>query len=300
MRCVRNGAASEWCYIKRGRISAMMIREAYAMLAERLTRAGVPSPDAESWQLLESVTGVSRTELMVAPRKLSTDEQRQLGEWIGRRGLREPLQLIIGRSHFYGLTLATETGVLIPRPETERLVELTLEAITRIPEPLVLDVGAGSGAIALAVKNERRDARVMATDICADALDLSRRNAHELGLEVELVVSDLLESPAVLEFARRAHVLVSNPPYLPAADRLSPQPEVRWEPEQALYAGEDGLAVFRKLLSQAHEALEPGALMLLELDPRNVYEAEDEADDWQSANVYSDLVGRPRFLALRR
>lgn len=270
------------------------------MLAERLTRAGVPSPDAESWQLLEAVTGTSKTELMIAPRKLDTDEQRRLGEWIGRRGLREPLQLITGRSHFYGLDLAAETGVLIPRPETERLVELTLEAIAAIPDPLVLDVGTGSGAIALAVKSERPDARVMATDISADALDLSRRNAHDLGLEVESLVSDLLASPEVKAFARRAHVLVSNPPYLPEPDRLSPEPEVRWEPEEALYAGEDGLAVFRKLLPQAYEALEPGALMLLELDPRNVYEAEDEADDWQSAKVYSDLVGRPRILALRR
>ncbi|MEX2541066.1 MAG: peptide chain release factor N(5)-glutamine methyltransferase [Trueperaceae bacterium] len=278
----------------------MKVQQAYPMVAERLTRAGVASPEAEAWQLIEAVTGESRGRLLMEPRNLSLAEHRNLGDWTARRELREPLQLILGRAHFYGLGLGLEPGVLIPRPETERLAELALRMLRGVPSPRVLDVGTGAGALALAIKSERPDARVMASDVSAIALAVSARNAAELGLEIEVEGSDLLAAKPVAGFAAEAHALVSNPPYLPDGDRETAQPEVRWDPEGALYAGADGLAVFRRLLSQAASVCSPGTLLLVELDPRNVEAAANEAAGWSSARVHEDLAGRRRFLELRR
>lgn len=278
----------------------MKVQQAYPMVAERLTRAGVASPEAEAWQLIEAATGESRGRLLMEPRDLTVDEHRKLGGWIARRELREPLQRILGRAYFYGLELRLEPGVLIPRPETERLAELTLRVLRGIPSPRVLDVGTGTGALALAIKSERPDAHVMASDVAPTALALCARNAAGLGLEIEVVESDLLAAERVAEFAAEAHALVSNPPYLPAGDRQAAQPEVRWDPEDSLYAGADGLAVFRILLSQAADACPSGALLLVELDPRNVEAAAKEAAGWSSVSMHDDLTGRRRFLELRR
>jgi release factor glutamine methyltransferase len=283
---------------------AVDVQQAYAMLVERLARAGVASPRAESWQLIEAATGGSRGGLLMAPRTLSREERRRLGEWLARRELREPLQRILGRAHFYGLELRVSGGVLIPRPETERLVELTLVHLRGVPSPFVIDIGTGSGAVALAVKNERPDARVVATDCSAEALSVAAGNADDLGLQVELVQADLLEGEEMPRLVRGADVVVSNPPYLPSEDRRHAQPEVRWDPEEALYAGVDGLAVFRRLQAQASALCRSGTLLLLELDPRNVdtaaAEAASEAAGWRSTRIEEDLTGRRRFLILRR
>jgi release factor glutamine methyltransferase len=282
-----------------GEAGPVNVNEAYAMLAARLAQAGVASPEAEAWQLIEEATGSSRGRLLMEPHPLNGEQRRRLGGWLARRELREPLQRILGKAWFYGLELRIEPGVLIPRPETERLVELTLQALRDVASPRILDVGTGSGAVALALKNERPDAVVMASDVTPAALALTARNAGALGLELELAESDLLESERVMEFAAKAHALVSNPPYLPAGDRATAQPEVRWDPEDALYAGEDGLAVFRVLVEQAERVCRQGALLLVELDPRNVDTAATEAEGWSSRTVHEDLAGRRRFLELR-
>lgn len=276
------------------------VREAYAEAVLRLTSAGVASPEAESWQLLEASTGKSRSDLIIGERSLLRDEQRRLGEWLARRELREPLQLILRRAYFYGLEIPVEPGVLIPRPETERLVEITLEALREVPEPRILDVGTGSGAVALALKSERPDALVAASDVDERALGSAGRTAAALNLEVALYPSDLLADPAVEELAGHVDAIVSNPPYLPEGDRLSALPELRWEPTSALYAGDDGLAVFRRLVRQAHTLVSPGALLIVELDPRNAEIARFEAGGWSEAELHADLVGRKRFLLLRR
>lgn len=272
---------------------------AYALLAKRLARAGVASPEADAWQLIEAASGARRSDLLMTPRELSLEERRRLGEWLVRRELREPLQRILARANFYGLELEVGPGVLIPRPETERLVELTLDLLQGVSAPSVVDVGTGSGAVALALKNERRDAHVVATDNSPAALAVAQRNAHLLGLEVELVRADLLEGEQLRLLAGRAQAVVSNPPYLPEADRQHAQAEVGWDPDVALYGGEDGLAVFRRLMGQAFRFCEPGTLLLAELDPRNVDAALEEACAWSEAAVHLDLTGRRRFLALR-
>ena len=192
--------------------------------------------------------------------------------------------------------------MLIPRPETELLVELALARLAGTAAPRIVDVGCGSGAIGLALAHERPDALVTGTDISPAALALAARNAQRLGLRLELLQSDLLTAPAVQKAARAAHLIVSNPPYLPAADVHGAFPEVLAEPAEALYSGPDGLEAFRRLLEQAGGLLQAGAALLVELDPRNVRAAAAAASPrlWLPGSVTADLAGRERFLLLER
>jgi release factor glutamine methyltransferase len=277
------------------------IHELLARAADRLYCAGVPSPAVDATRLLGFVTGLERSELLVTRRALTEAELTQFAALLRRREQREPLQHIVHGTGFYGLELETSPAALIPRPETERLVEIALQRLQGRLRPEVLDVGTGSGAVALAIKAERPDAAVTGSDIAPAALQLARTNAARLGLDVTFIESDLLETEAAARTARRVDLLVSNPPYLPAADRLAAQPEVAFDPALALYAGPDGLDVFRRLQRQAFELLRPGAQLLLELDPRNVRLAatEAEAQGWTGSEVLRDLAERERFLLLQ-
>lgn len=275
----------------------MTVSEARALAVRRLREAGVDSPEPEAVALLEAATGLARRELLLLPeRPLQEEERLRLLDALRRRAEREPLQHILGRAPFYGLELDVEPGVLVPRPETERLVELALAWLEGRDAPRVLDVGTGSGAVALAVKAERPDAEVLASDVSPAALALTRRNAERLGLSVRVRRSDLLADGETAAFAARCDALLANLPYLPVADRAALQPEARRDPESALFAGEDGLELARRLLEQAYRLLPSGALLVLELDPRNVRLALAAARAWRSASVACDLAGRERFL----
>lgn len=279
----------------------MTLAEALKMAVARLERAGLPSAGAEASALLEALLELSRSDLLLSRgRPLSAAQEAELERWLARREAGEPLQHILGVSHFYGLTLRVTPDVLIPRPETERLVELGLSVLAGTTRPKVLDVGTGSGAVALAVKAERPDAEVRATDLSAAALSVASANAARLGLDIRFVRADLLALPDVQAFAREVALLISNPPYLPEADRAWLSPEVRRDPLEALFSGRDGLAHFRTLSAQALPLLQPGAVCLLELDPRNVTQAHAESGAWAEASVYPDLTGRERFLLLKR
>jgi release factor glutamine methyltransferase len=268
-----------------------------------LNDAGLESPVVEAYLMLEHLLGASRTKLMLERHRVLTPaEEEMLKEWLKRRARREPLQHILGVVHFYGLELRVTPDVLVPRPETERLVELGLQAIRDIRNPKVLDVGTGSGAIALAIKHERPDAMVMGSDVSQAALDVARDNAQGLGLELKLEHSDLLENPLVVVFAQNVDLLISNPPYLPETDQTQVSPEVQADPATALYSGPDGLEHFRRLEHSAWALLHSGAVLLVELDPRNVQGAFDTAakNGWGEGRTLADLVGRERFLWLRR
>lgn len=270
-------------------------------IAQRLEGAGVESARAEANALLGHLLGLSHAELWLRRGRTLTPRQLQrLDAWVSRRERREPLQHILGMAHFYGLALRVTEQVLIPRPETERLVELALENLKTVRRPKVLDVGTGGGAIALALKAERPDAVVLATDVSLAALEVAQQNAAQLGLDVRFAHSNLLGAPEVRTFARSAHLLVSNPPYLPESDRNLLSPEVRADPETALFAGPDGLGLFRILERQAYGLLQGGAHMFVELDPRNVTDASLFARGWSEKALHADLVGRTRFLQLRR
>lgn len=279
----------------------MNISEALEFTKTRLETAGIESAGAETITMLSGLLNMSRTELLLARgRFLTLVQERTLYEWLERRAEREPLQHILGHAHFYGLELLVTPHALIPRPETERLVELGLGALRSLSKPKVLDIGTGSGAVALALKHERPDVVIVATDISLEALGVARENADRLSLDVELQHSNLLENADVAAFAREADLLLSNPPYLPEGDRDSIAPEVQADPPDALFSGEDGLHHFRRLEHSAHELLKPGAVMVVELDPRNVAVAFDEARGWRVKRLETDLTERERFLWLER
>ena len=179
---------------------------------------------------------------------------------LARRVAGEPVAYLVGRREFYGLDLAVAPGVLIPRPDTELLVDLALERIRHLPAPRVLDAGTGSGAIALAIKAQCPQARVMALDRSERALAIARDNARRLGLEVAFIASNWLDAVRAHEF----DCIVSNPPYIRAADPHLGQGDLRFEPLSALASGTDGLDALRTLCAEAPAHLETGGWLLCE------------------------------------
>ncbi len=305
-------------------MASRTVPEAHTAAAKQLAAAGVPSPEADAWRLLEAATGWSRSALLLNGAKPLDDAAvERLTLLVERRAARVPLQHILGSADFYGLELAVDGRVLVPRPETERLVELVLHELARqdsarhdsarhdsarhalarsagsTPQ-LMIDVGTGSGAVALAVKAERPGTQVVGTDISEDALTVARGNAARLGLEVGFARSDLLREEAVAALARRAAVLAANLPYLPETDRGSLQPEAAADPPGALFAADGGLALAARLAEQAWSTLPRGAVLALELDPRNVRGLAVRLGGWEDVRVEQDLAGRERFLVARR
>jgi release factor glutamine methyltransferase len=219
-----------------------------------LEASGCDTPRLDAELLLASVLDVGRAALIASPgRELEPDEARAFMDLAGRRRSREPVAYILGTKGFRTIDLAVDPRVLIPRPETEFVVEAALG----LPQGArVVDVGTGSGAIALALKTERPDLRAVATDVSAGALEVARRNAERLGLDVDFLQTDLLDGVGPVD------AVVSNPPYVATTDPLPPE-IARYEPKEALYAGTDGLDVIRRLVAAAEGipfiALEVGA-----------------------------------------
>lgn len=269
-------------------------------LRESLREAGIASPEAEAAWLLEAATGLSRAEqVLESGRVLDEDETERLQGWLMRRVKREPLQLVLGVAPFMGLEVQVRPGVLVPRPETERLVELVLASVREKANPRLHDVGTGTGAIALALAAARPDARVTASDIDPTAVLVAGSNAMALGLPLEVWSSDLLTAPEVAQVVAKADVLVANLPYLPESDRGRLPPELDFEPDAALYAGEDGLDLAWALAQEAAQLLRPGATVWWEVDPRNVDELSSRLRSqgvWRELQTFPDLAGRVRFV----
>jgi release factor glutamine methyltransferase len=220
-----------------------VIREALSAAADGLGAAGIEDPRLDVELLLCEATGWDRAHLAANPEaEIPPPAARQFAETVRRRLRREPLAYILGRKGFRRIELAVDPRALIPRPETEMLVELALELRPRT----VLDVGTGSGAIALAIADELPDCEVIATDTSAAALEVARANADRLGLaeRVELLEGMLPPGPAEFD------LVLANLPYVSEAEWGGLEPEVtEWEPREALLAGPDGLGAFRALLS---------------------------------------------------
>jgi len=218
---------------------------------------------------------------------------------IQRRLAGEPIQYITGETEFYGLPFRVTRDVLIPRPETEHLVEKVLELATHFFAPRILDVGTGSGCIAVSLAHGIPHAHITAIDLSASALAIARENAKINGVEVRFIKGDLLVPVA----GERFEIVVSNPPYVASADRDTLSVEVRdFEPALALFAGEDGLEVYRRLIPAAFNALVPGGFVVLEIG----YGQEQEIRALLSANGFAetefipDLQGIPRVVCARR
>jgi release factor glutamine methyltransferase len=277
-------------------------RTLIAEAAGELARAGVASPRHDAEALAAHVLGVSRSMLALQPDGLAR-VRAHYQEAVGRRAAREPLQHIVGSAPFRHLELAVGPGVLIPRPETELLVDAALERLRPHTgsAPRVVDLGTGSGALALAVAQECPAARVWAVEREREALTWAARNVEATGLPVTLVAGDL--ATALAELEGTVDVVLSNPPYLPLA--LGPQldPEVRiHDPAPALFAGPDALAAIRAVAGAAHRLLSPGGVAVVEHGDDQGVSAPAcfPARNWNSVTDHRDLAGRPRYLTAVR
>lgn len=268
-----------------------------------LGRRGDERPRLSAEWLLSAATGLSRVEIYTNfDRPLAPEELALMHAGIERRAGGEPLQYVTGEMPFRHIVLRCEPGVLIPRPETEVLVDAVLEELAGCGSPRVLDLCTGTGCIALSIAGEHPDTVVVATDISPAATALAERNARALGLEgwVDVLECDLADAVAS-EFAGTFDVLVSNPPYIPTAVLAEQIPsEVRaFEPALALDGGADGLAVFRRILDLAPEMLAPGGLLACELFEDALATASDlvrAEEGWDRIEVREDLTHRPRIL----
>jgi release factor glutamine methyltransferase len=212
----------------------------------------------------------------------------------------EPLQHVLGYADFRDLRLRVSPAVMVPRPETEEVVEAALALIEDVETPRVLDVGTGSGCIALALKHERPDARVQAWDVSPDALAVARDNADRLGLDVHVAQVDLFEDAATESLRKPVDLLVSNPPYIPDDEAETLPPVVRdYDPDVALFAGDDPLRFYRALAARAPALCAPGAALVFEAHADYAEDAAAvlEAEGLRDVRVRDDLSGRPRILS---
>ena len=272
-----------------------------------LDEAGVASPRHDALALAAHVLGVDRLDLVLAPPLPDAFAARYAG-LVDRRRRREPLQHLTGSTGFRYVTLAVEPGVFVPRPETEVVAGLAVDEAARLAAsgaaPLVVDLCCGSGAIAVAVADEVRAARVVAVDASPQAVDLTGRNARSAGVEVRTVLADVRDVGLLADLAGSVDVVVANPPYIPP-DAEPTDPEVRdHDPDLALYGGgADGLDVPRAVLAAAVRLLRPGGLLVVEHAEvqaaalRAAAHATGVLDDIATAD---DLTGRPRALLARR
>ena len=287
------------------------VGETLRAAAVRLRAHGSRSPRLDAELLLASALGATRADLFREPaRALDIQETARFDDLLRRRLAREPVAYILGHRAFRTIELEVTPDVLIPRPETETLVDVALEALAAMPiagpdpedEPLAIDVGTGSGCVALALASEDPFVRLVAADVDPGALAVARDNAARLGLSrrVEFVLSDLFADVGERPF----DLVVSNPPYIPADEYVALEPNVRdYEPRLALYGGVDGLDVYRRLIPGAALLLRAGGTLAVEVGDG---QADAVAGIVEAAGAYetperrSDLSGVPRVVYARR
>ncbi|MFC9917732.1 peptide chain release factor N(5)-glutamine methyltransferase [Agromyces binzhouensis] len=271
-----------------------------------LQAAGIADAEVDADLLIGHVLGLSRGGVharLVVGDVLSTTDAAALDALAARRARREPLQHLTGRAAFRSLELAVGPGVFVPRPETELLAQLAIDALRAAaePEPIGVDLGSGSGAIALSMATEVPHARVHAVENSPEAFPWTRRNVDEVAApNLELVFGDLAEALPGLE--GRVAVVASNPPYIPD-DAIPRDPEVRLhDPEHALYGGPDGLDVVRVLSRRALVLLHPGGALMIEHGETQSAEIAEilKADGWHAVAHHRDLTGRDRVTTARR
>lgn len=288
---------------------ATSIADTLKLATERLRAAGVPNDVLDAQTLLAEALGRDRTYLIVNFKQELSEEILETYEaLIARRATGEPLQYIVGHQEFFGLEFEVTPDVLIPRPETELIVEETIRLVHEIAasrsgwQPLIVDVGTGSGCMAVTLAREIGDARVMATDISMAALRVAQRNAARYGLleRIKFVACDLLTA---LAEAPHADFIISNPPYVVEREMATLQREVRdWEPHVALTDFADGLNFYRRLLSDAPARLKPGGFLICEMGYSQAEAITAMRDErvWQPPRLLADLQGIPRTLVLQR
>ena len=268
-------------------------------IARLLKDAGIDNSAREAEWLLEAVTGKSSWEIKTFRHRLDDDDAARLAELLRRRTNGEPLQYITGIAGFSGVELFVGPGVFIPRPETETVAEV---AMSHLPEGgLIVDLGTGSGAIALAIAVERQDARIYATEQSAQAFQWAEKNRSALAAGVKLLRGDLF-LPLSADLKGTIDVVVSNPPYVASAEaRRLPTEVLDHEPPEALFAGDDGLAVIRRISTDAPEWLTEGGWLVLEIGEEQAEGATTivRRAGFNDVAVGRDLAGRDRVLSGR-
>jgi release factor glutamine methyltransferase len=231
-------------------------RQAATEASGRLAAAGIEDARFEAELMAREAAGISRAAYF-AGSAFNAEDARRFEEWVERRTHREPAAYITGHREFYGRSFGVGQGVLIPRPETELLVELGLEELDRYPRAVVAEAGTGSGAVAVSIAAERPGAYVLATEISPDALKFASANAARHAPQLPLIQGDLLSAVS------RADVVLANLPYIPAWEIEALEPEVsRWEPRVALDGGGDGYDLIRRLIDDCADRLRPRLLAL--------------------------------------
>jgi release factor glutamine methyltransferase len=274
------------------------LRAAVAKATTLLRAAEISSPEVNALRLAEFVVGV-RPVLLAD--ELPDDFESRYFRLVGRRAAHVPLQLLVGTAPFRHLEVEVAAGVFIPRPETETVAGAAIEAARPVPSPLVVDLGTGTGVIALAVAQEVRSARVVGVDVSSEAVDLARRNAGHLGLEVDFCTGDVTDPALLAEFIGRVDVVVANPPYIPPDAALPPE-VAEHDPPAALWGrGSDGMVVPRLFLAAAGRLLRAGGTVVMEHDETQAAALRDAAaDEFTEVGTHADLAGCDRYLTARR
>ena len=306
----------------------MQLKAALTTAVERLEAADIGSPRLNAETLMMFVLGVNRAYLYAHPElELNPEEQANYDDVIAQRATGMPSQYITGHQEFWGMDFVVSPAVLIPRPETEHLVETVLEIIREQREQLatkltLVDVGTGSGCVGLALANELPFAQVYATDISPEALEIAKANAARLQLEKRVQFrhcdvlrpiiirsyrdpstrTDVITQHDKAEFADLDFV-VSNPPYVAFSEADKVQRSVKeFEPQEAVFAGEHGLDVITRLIAESHATLKPGGWLAMEIgySMRDQVVALLDVALWEDVRVVPDLQGIPRVIAARR
>ena len=235
---------------------------------QQLRAAGIESPHREAEWLLTAILKTDRANLyLMREHRLQDDEQAKFDEFLNRRLKREPLQYILGVGEFYGFELVVSPAVLIPRPETELLVEKVVELAAKFEAPRIIDLGTGSGGIVVSLAKLLAHTRFVATDISTEALEIAQINAKRLGVvdRIEFRLADMTNAGA-LSSDEQFDLVVSNPPYVLENERASLQPEIReWEPAEALYVKDDGLKFYRSIVNFCNHHLRAGGWAACEM-----------------------------------
>ena len=287
----------------------MQLKPVLASGISRLTADNVPSPRMNAELLLMFTLGCDRAYLYAHPeRVLTSDEMNRYTAALGERSRGVPAQYITGHQEFWGMDLIVTPAVLIPRPETEHVIETVLELTgprnadasqSSSKKLRIVDVGTGSGCIALALAKELPQAEILARDISPEALEVARANAARLQLEVRIQFrqADLLAGlePSTCDF------VVSNPPYVGESEADQVQLEVRkFEPRQAVFAGKTGIEVIERLVPQARNSLRPGGWLVMEISGTIAGQTQKLLRNWQQVEIVPDLQGIPRVVRAQK
>jgi len=277
----------------------MRLRDALRWAVDVFEKNDIGSPRLNAETLLMFALNCHRAYLYTYPeRELSEDERQRYEEAVAERSRGVPAQYITGHQEFWGLDFLVSPAVLIPRPETEHLVETAIEVARDLNHPVIIDVGTGSGCVALALENELPRAEVHACDLSPDALEIARANAARLRLErVRFHITDLLTG-FPQEFA---DIIVSNPPYVGECEADKVQAQVRkFEPHMAVFGGPEGPELIRKLIEQAQHVLKPDGWLMIEIGYTQSPLLEELLKGWHDIRFVPDLQGIPRVAVARK